>query len=132
MREGRFQRHLAVATTVAALGSGFEALYSHYKNNFRFKAQWTPIVVAPLLAGAGVAAVFSRKAAHTWLPIMSGLAIANGSVGFGYHVRGVLRRPGGARHLPYNVMYGPPVFAPLLFAGAGFIGLLASLMRRER
>ena len=31
----------------------------------------------------------------------------------------------------YNLMYGPPVFAPLLFAAAGFLGLLASLLRRE-
>ena len=29
-------------------------------------------------------------------------------------------------------MNGPPVFAPLLFAACGTIGLLASLMRRER
>ena len=32
----------------------------------------------------------------------------------------------------YNIMYGPPIFAPLLFAACGTIGLLASLMRRER
>lgn len=32
----------------------------------------------------------------------------------------------------YNLIYGPPVFAPLLFAACGTIGLLASLMRRER
>ena len=28
-------------------------------------------------------------------------------------------------------MYGPPVFAPLLFAAADFSGMLASLMRRD-
>jgi hypothetical protein len=31
----------------------------------------------------------------------------------------------------YNVLYGPPIFAPLLFAACGTVGLLASLMRRE-
>jgi hypothetical protein len=29
-------------------------------------------------------------------------------------------------------MYGPPILAPLLFAASGALGLLASLMRREK
>jgi len=132
LREGRFQRHMAAATVVSSFFSGFEALYSHYKNNFRYKMQWTPVIIAPLLMASGIAAMKSRKAAHTWLPAMSALAIADGSVGFYYHARGVLRRPGGAKLPLYNIMYGPPIFAPLLFAACGFVGLLASFLRRER
>ena len=49
LREGRFQRHMAGAAAVSALLSGFEAWYSHYKSNFRYKAQWTPVVIAPFL-----------------------------------------------------------------------------------
>jgi hypothetical protein len=131
LREGRFQKHMAAATVVWSFFSGFEAWYSHYKNNFRYKMQWTPVIIAPLLMAAGLGAIKSRKVAHTWLPAMSALAIADGSVGFYYHARGVLRRPGGAKLLLYNIMYGPPVFAPLLFAACGFVGLLASLLRRE-
>ena len=41
--------------------SGFEALYSHYKNNFRYKAQWTPVIVAPLLMGAAAGAIGDPK-----------------------------------------------------------------------
>ena len=52
--------------------------------------------------------------------------------GFYYHARGVVRRPGGLKKPLYNIIYGPPIFAPLLFAACGTIGLLASLMRRER
>ncbi len=52
LREGRFQKHMAVATAISASCSGFEAFYSHYKSNFRYKAQWTPVLVAPLLAAA--------------------------------------------------------------------------------
>ena len=51
LREGRFQKHMAIATAIAASCSGFEAFYSHYKSNFRYKAQWTPVVVAPLAGG---------------------------------------------------------------------------------
>lgn len=131
LREGRFQKHMAAATALSSFFSGFEAWYSHYKNNFRYKMQWTPVIIAPLLMTAGLGAIKSRKVAHTWLPAMSALAIADGSLGFYYHARGVLRRPGGAKLPLYNIMYGPPIFAPLLFAACGFVGLLASLLRRE-
>ncbi len=130
-REGRFQKHMAVATALSAFFSGCEAWYSHYKNNFRYKIQWTPVILAPALMISAIAAVRRHKIAHTWLPAMSALAIADGSLGFFYHARGVIRRPGGMKMPLYNIIYGPPVFAPLLFAAAGFLGLLASLLRRE-
>ena len=132
LREGRFQKHMAIATAISASCSGFEAFYSHYKSNFRYTAQWTPVVVAPLLAAASVGAVKSKRVAQTLLPALSSAAMLDGAVGFGYHARGVLRRPGGSRIIVYNIIHGPPIFAPLLFAAAGFIGLLASLMRREQ
>lgn len=131
-REGRFQKQMAVATVISAFFSGFEAWYSHYKNNFRYKAQWTPVIVAPMLMAAGMGAVKSPRVAHTWLPVVSAVAMADGAVGFGYHARGVLRRPGGLKKPIYNIVYGPPLFAPLLFAASGFLGLLASLLRREK
>ena len=132
VREGKFQRHLAAATAASAFFSGIEALYSHYKNNFKYKAQWTPIVIAGLLIGAALGSVGSRKVAKKLLPAASALAMANGAVGFLYHARGVTRRPGGLKDPLYNVMYGPPIFAPLLFAACGFLGILASMFRRER
>jgi hypothetical protein len=131
LREGRFQKHLATVTLLGTFFSGFEALYSHYKNNFRYKAQWTPVIIAPLLMAAAAGAIRDSKTARTWLPLMSVCAIADGAVGFFYHARGVLRRPGGQKTLLYNVIYGPPLFAPLLFAACGAVGLLASLMQRE-
>lgn len=132
MREGRFQQQMAVATACAAFCSGFEAWYSHYKNNFRYKVQWTPVILAPMLMAAGIGAVKSRRVAHTWLPVLSALAIVDGGVGFFYHARGVMRRPGGLKKPIYNIIYGPPIFAPLLFAASGFLGVLASLLRREK
>ena len=132
MREGRFQKQLAIATVISAALSGSEAWYSHYKNNFRYKAQWTPVIIAPMLMAAGIGAVKSPRVAHTWLPALSAVAVADGAVGFGYHARGVMRRPGGLKKPIYNIIYGPPLFAPLLFAAAGFLGLLASLLRRKK
>jgi hypothetical protein len=132
IREGRFQKHMAAATVFAAFLSGFEAWYSHYKNNFRYKAQWTPVIIAPALMASALGAMKSRRVAHTWLPAIAMLAIVDGSVGCAYHARGVLRRPGGLSKPLYNIIYGPPLFAPLLFAACGFLGLLASLLGRER
>lgn len=131
IREGRFQKQVAIVTAVSALLSGFEAYYSHYKNNFRYWVQWTPIVLAPLLAIAAIASIRNRRIARTALPALSLAACADAGVGFFYHARGVVRRPGGVHHLLYNIMYGPPIFAPLLFGAAGALGLLASLLRRS-
>jgi hypothetical protein len=132
LAHGRFQKHLSALTTLWAFFSGFEALYSHYKTNFRYKAQWTPVVLTPLLMAAGAGALKSRRVANTALPAISALALADGAVGFYYHARGITRRPGGVTKPLYNTLYGPPIFAPLLFAACGFLGLLASLLRRER
>lgn len=132
MREGRFQRQMAIATGVSALMSGFEAWYSHYKNNFRYKAQWTPVILAPMLAASAFGAVKSRKIATTVLPVLSVASCADAAVGFYYHARGVARRPGGRKHIVYNILYGPPIFAPLLFGAAGMLGILASMLGRRR
>lgn len=132
IREGKFQQQVAIVTGVSALLSGFEAYYSHYKNNFRYKVQWSPIVIAPLLAAAAFISVKNRRVARTALPALSLVASADAAVGFYYHARGVFRRPGGRKHLLYNIMYGPPIFAPLLFGAAGMLGILASLLRRRK
>lgn len=70
--------------------------------------------------------------ARTALPLVSLVAMIDGGIGTFFHVRGMGRRPGGYRLFVHNLIYGPPVFAPLLFASSGFLGLLASLLRRER
>ncbi|MEO7002632.1 MAG: hypothetical protein ABI068_12525 [Ktedonobacterales bacterium] len=129
-REGRLQKWLAGATAVMALLNGVEALYSHYKNNFSYKVQWTPVLLSPLVIVAGIGAIWSKTIARTLLPITSLLALLNGAIGFFYHARGVKRRAGGLKHPIYNVLYGPPIFAPLLYAATGFLGVLASLLRR--
>ncbi len=132
LREGKFQRQVAIAAGISSLLSGFEAYYSHYKNNFQYKVQWSPVIISPMLAAAAFGAVGSRKLAVTALPAMSVVASADAAIGFYYHLRGVLRRPGGSKHLVYNIVYGPPIFAPLLFGAAGMLGLLASLLRRRK
>ena len=132
IRYGRFQRHLSAVTALWAFFSGFEALYSHFKSNFRYKAQWTPVILAPVQMASAILAIGSRRVANTLLPAVSALALTDGAAGFYYHARGIARRPGGMKKPLYNALYGPPIFAPLLFAACGFLGLMAGLLRRER
>ncbi len=131
LNEGKFQKHLAGVAAVWTAFSGFEAWYSHYKSRFKIWAQWTPVILAPIQFGACVGAIFSEGVARKLLPATSVVALVDGTVGFGYHARGIARRSGGRKHWLYNILYGPPIFAPLLFAACGALGLLASVLRRE-
>ncbi|HTI13758.1 MAG TPA: hypothetical protein VL461_04185 [Dictyobacter sp.] len=132
IREGRFQQLLAILTAVSTFLSGIEALYSHYQNNFSYRVQWTPILLTPMLMIAGIGTIWSRTCARILLPLTSMLAIINGMVGFLYHARGIRRQAGGLKKPFYNMLYGPPILAPLMFAASGCIGLLASLLRRAK
>ena len=132
VREGRFQRIMGVAAAISAFFSGFEALYSHYKNNFTYRIEWTPILLTPAVMIAGFGSLWSKWMGRVLLPFTSALALLSGMLGLFYHVRGLLRRPGGLKKPLYNLLYGPPVFAPLLFSATGFLGLLAGLLRRGK
>jgi hypothetical protein len=133
IREGKFQRNIACVAGLSAIFSGIEASYSHYENNFQFrKLQTSPILVAAALGVAGIGSVWSRRMSKTALPVLSAIALADGAIGTFFHFRGILRRPGGLKLGLYNVIYGPPIFAPMLFAASGFMGLLAAMLRRPR
>jgi hypothetical protein len=131
LHEGRFQKHLCTVAAFWTVFSGVEAWYSHYKSRFRIWSQWTPVILSPIQLGVCVASAFSESAAKRMLAPVSMLTLTNGVVGFGYHARGIVRRSGGMKHWLYNILYGPPIFAPLLFSACGFLGVLASLLRRE-
>jgi len=129
VRTGRFERTLAALTAAGAAVTAGEIYLSHDGASFGNKVMWWPIAVVPTAIPAGVAAVFSRRAAHTVLPAASAAIVANGLQGTYLHWRGVLQRPGGLTR--YNLESGPPVFAPLLASLVGGMGLLAAVLRRE-
>lgn len=131
IRTGRFERSLAALSAVGALVTGAEIFTEHDGASFGNKMMWWPVVIVPLMAPAGIAAVVSRRAAKTVLPVASALVVANGLQGTFLHVRGILQKPGGTSNLIYNIEMGPPLFAPLLASLVGGMGILASLLRRE-
>jgi hypothetical protein len=116
---------------MSATLSGIDALISHYKSGFRSRPQWLPVVIAPALAALSLAAIRKPGLARRGVPALSAVACGVAAVGVFYHARGILRRPGGTKELLYNILYGPPIFAPMLFGAAGMFGILASQLRRS-
>jgi len=131
IEHGRFERALSGLTAGAALVTGAEIFFEHDRASFANTMMWLPVAMTPVVAAAGVGGVFSRRIAKTVLPLASAAAVANGVQGTYLHVRGIAQRPGGWRHARYNVEMGPPLFAPMLFAMVGGMGLLAAVLRRE-
>ena len=131
VRHGRFERSLSGMTAIGALITGAEIWMEHDRASFGNRMMWLPVILTPALSAAGLAGVFSRRAAKTALPLVSAVVLANSIQGQYLHLRGIAQRPGGWRLARYNAEMGPPVFAPLLFGLVGGMGLLASILRRE-
>jgi hypothetical protein len=132
IRRGRMQKLLAASTAFSVLPLAFEIYLEHYKGSFGDKWMWTPIVLTPPLTAAGVAGVFSEKAARTWLPALSALYALDGAIGVVTHLRGVQKRPGGFREPTYNLVMGPPLLAPGSLCMVGGLGILAAFVEREK
>ena len=131
IQHGRFERSMAGLTAIGALISGAEIWMEHERASFGNKMMWLPVALTPVATAAGLAGVFSRRAAKTVLPIVSAVVLANSLQGQYLHLRGIAQRPGGWKMARYNAEMGPPTFAPLLFGMIGGMGLLASVLRRE-
>jgi hypothetical protein len=131
IRQGRFQRCMAVLAGFSAIVSGFEAYVQHTRGAFSNRWMWTPVLLTPPMVIASVAALVSKTAAHVFLPLASVASLVDGFLGFGLHLRGIQRMPGGFKIGQYNLVMGPPLFAPLLMTIVGTLGLLATFLRRE-
>ncbi len=132
VRTGRFERSLSALAAAGALITAAEIFFEHDKASFGNRMMWVPVVLGPIGAAAGVAGFVSERAAHTVLPITSAVVVANGLQGAYLHARGIAQKPGGWRNARYNLEMGPPLLAPLLVTMVGGMGLLASVLRRER
>ena len=131
IREGRFERSMALMTAFAAIVSGWEAYAQHLRGAFSHWLMWTPVVLTPPTVIAAGGALISKHVARRVVPALAVMSFLDGVVGFVFHLRGIGRMPGGWKLGQYNVVMGPPIFAPLLTCTVGIVGLLAGLLRRE-
>ena len=67
VREGRFQRSLSLLTAATSVISGLEVAYEHYRGSYSRRVMYTPVILSGVLAAAGLAGFFSRRAASTVL-----------------------------------------------------------------
>jgi hypothetical protein len=132
LRQGRAQRLLSATTAASALPLGVEIYINHYGGSFGNRWMWSPVLLSPVVAAAGVAGFVSERAARTVLPAASLLFAANGLAGEYFHLRGVARKPGGFREASYNLVMGPPSLAPGSLALVGALGVVAAVVRREQ
>src|ERR1700746_1115143 len=93
LREGRFQRSLALLSGLSSVLAGLEVAYEHYKGSYGQRIMYTPVVLSGALAGAGVWGFLNRWAARTVLRIVSGLTLLDSLIGFLFHLRGIQRKP---------------------------------------
>ncbi len=132
LRAGRVQKTLSAMTAASAAPLAFEIYLEHYKGSFGDKWMWTPLVLTPPLTAAGVAGVFSERAAKTVLPALSALYALDGVIGIVTHFQGVRKKPGGFGEPTYNLVMGPPLLAPGSLCMVGAFGILAAFVKREK
>lgn len=132
IRTGHFERSLSALTAAGAVVTAAEIYFEHDRASFGNRLMWLPVALGPVGAAAGVAGFLSHRMAKTALPVASALIVANGLQGTWLHARGVAQKPGGWSNARYNIETGPPLLAPLLMTMVGGMGLLASILRRER
>ncbi len=128
---GRFQQGLALTSAVFAVLAGGEAYFEHLRGSFNQWVMWTPVWVTPPMVAAAVGAARSQRVARHVLPFAAVVTFVDGLLGFGLHLRGIKRMPGGFGNLQFNITMGPPLFAPLLFCSVGLLGFVAALLRRR-
>jgi hypothetical protein len=127
---GRFQRMMALVSAGFAVLAGGEAYIEHQRGSFNRRLMWTPVWVTGPMVAAGIGAAISQRVATQVLPVTSAVTFVDGVLGFGLHLQGIQRMPGGFRNLQFNFTMGPPLFAPLLLSSVGLLGFIAALARR--
>ena len=111
-------------------GGGFVGNFAlsvvdHAQNGFFFATEWIPVASSALAVGIIIAVLFARptRAALKVGGWIMGLQVGVGLLGFALHVAPVFVGGEGTT-LWEQIVYGAPVFAPLLFVDLAALGAL--------
>jgi hypothetical protein len=109
---------------VALAGAVAQAGILHYRGAFSNPLMYAPLT-APLLAAVASAWSVVDPSPRAWsvLTPLFALTFVTGFVGVGMHLRGVDRQMGGLHVWLFNLLQGPPVWAPTIFSGFAVVGL---------
>ena len=115
-----FARLYLVQVAVAILVVGAQVFLFHWRAAFRSKAMYGPVVMAPIIAAAGVATAVARNDVIGWTAVaIFAIGFTDGLLGLVLHLRGIAARVGG--FTLRNLTAGPPPL-PLAFAALAFTG----------
>ena len=121
-----FQRFYVGFVGVAFALLGLQVLLFHWRAAFKKWTMYGPVLLAPVLAGAGIVGALSRDGWLGWaLLTVFALGVVDGLIGIFEHGRGVAERIGGFSLR--NLVAGPPVLLPVMFTALAFSGGLAVL-----
>lgn len=119
-----FARLYLLLVAVAFLVVGAQVFLFHWRAAFRSKAMYGPVVVAPIIAAAGVAVAIARNDIIGWTAVaIFAIGFVDGLIGLALHLRGIAARVGG--FTARNLTAGPPPLLPLAFAALALTGGLA-------
>jgi hypothetical protein len=128
---GRIWRVLLAIVSVGLAGAIAQAGILHYRGAFNTPLMYAPLVIPPLAAVSGVwMAAAPGSAAEVALRVSLWLTFLTGFAGLGMHLRGVDRQMGGLHVFLFNLLQGPPPFAPAVFSGLSAVGLASIELAR--
>ena len=123
-----YARVYLLLVAVAFLVLGAQVYLFHLRAAFWAKVMWVPVVLAPIVALAGVVGAIGREGPLGWIvAAVFALAFVAGLIGSVLHLRGIAARIGG--FTLRNLTTGPPPLLPLAFGALGLTGALAVAWR---
>ena len=119
-----FQRFYLLFVAAAFTLLGLQVLLFHWRAAFKKWTMYGPVLLAPVLAAAGVVGSVSREG---WLGVavlvVFAVGVLDGLIGVYEHLHGVAERIGG--FTLRNLVAGPPVLLPVTFTALAVSGGLA-------
>jgi hypothetical protein len=96
-------------------GNFIFSVTDHAQNDFFYKTEWIPVVSSALAIGF-LAVPFAVRVSRSYLRLCAAVMLLQALVGLlGFYFHGEADLHGPAPSLFDNVVYGAPIFAPLLF-----------------
>jgi hypothetical protein len=124
--EWAFQRFYVGFVGLAFALLGVQVLLFHWRAAFKQWTMYGPVLLAPVLAVAGIVGAVTRAGWLGWAVVaVFALGVVDGLIGIYEHSRAIAGRIGGFSLR--NLVAGPPLLLPVMFTALAFSGGLAVL-----
>lgn len=119
-----FARVYMFLVALAFIVVGIQVFLFHWRAAFRSRSMYGPVILAPIIAAAGVTGGFVRTGAVGWVvAAIFAAGFLEGLGGLFLHLKGIASLVGG--FTLRNMTSGPPPMLPLAFGALGLTGVLS-------